>query len=132
MSGRIKTAGQSAQRETARLKEAYLTLAADSCAPRDPRSQGEHYRRHLADAQRVIEKLQLKIGELEAERDRIRQRAEYDMSLCVTRSEAERERLGAFRLARGKAALLAEGEGGITTELSNAIEEIPDIKPKWI
>lgn len=132
MSGRIRTAAQSAQRNTAKLKEEFLTLAADSCAPADPRARADHYKKHLADAQRVIDTLQRRIVEIEAERDKIKQQAQYDLSLCVTRGEAERERLAAFRLARGKAALLAEGEGGITTELSNAIEEIPDLKPKWI
>ena len=131
MSGRIRTAEQSAQRETAKARGVLLTIVADSCAPANLRARGDHYRKHLTDANRVIETLQLRIAELEAQRDKAKQRAEYDMSLCVTRGEAERERIAAFRLARGKAALLAEGKGGITTELSNAIEEIPDLKPKW-
>lgn len=131
MSGRIRTAAQSAQRNTARLKEEFLTLTADSCAPQDPRARGDHYRRHLADANRVIDTLQLRIAELEVERDKAKQAADYERSLCVTRGEAERERLAAFRLAKGKAALLAEDRGGVPNSLSDAIDQIPDPRPKW-
>lgn len=131
MSRRIRTAEESARRESAIAKEAAYTLVADSTAPRDPRMRGDHYRKHLTDAHRTIEILQLRIKELEQERDRIKRQAEYDLSLCVTRREAEEGRLGGFRLAREKAAILAEGPDGIPTPLSYAIDCIPDPKPRW-
>ncbi|MCD7109725.1 hypothetical protein LRX75_11820 [Rhizobium sp. DKSPLA3] len=129
---RIRTAEQSSRRETAKARNATLTLVADSCAPADLKARSDHYRRHLADANRVIETLQIRVSGLERERDEIRSRAHYDLSLCVTRGEAERERLAAFRLARGKAAILAEDSDGVPNALSNAIDQIPDPKPKWI
>lgn len=131
MSRRVKTAEESARRETAAAKEAMRTLLADSTAPRDPRGRGDHYRSHLVDAHRTIEILQLRIKELEQERDKIKQAREYELSLCVTRTTAEEERLAAFRLARGKAAILAEGPDGIPTGMSHAIDCIPDPKPRW-
>ncbi|MFS8051601.1 hypothetical protein QD357_02125 [Rhizobium sp. BR 317] len=131
MSRRVRSAEESAKRESAVAKLAAYTLVADSTAPRDPRMRGDHYRRHLVDAYRVIEALQSRLKELEAERDKIKQQAEYDMSLCVTRTEAEEARLAAFRLARGKASILAEWPLGITTMLSDEIDNIPDPKPKW-
>ena len=93
--------------------------------------RGEHYRRHLVDAHRVIEGLQLRIKELEAERDKVRQDTAYSLSLCVTRTEAEEARLAAFRLARGKASILAEWPPGVPTNMSHDIDCIPDPKPKW-
>ncbi|HEV7305224.1 hypothetical protein [Ensifer sp.] len=131
MSRRIKTAEQSARRESALAKEALRTAVADSTAPRDPRRQGEHYRTHLAAAHLVIETLQLRIKEIESERDRIKRQSEYDLSLCVTRSAAEEARLRAFRLAREKAALLMEFPPGILNQASEDIRDIPDPKPKW-
>jgi hypothetical protein len=131
MSRRVKTAEESARRETAAAKAAMYTLVADSTAPRDPRMRGDHYRSHLVDAHRTIEILQLLIKELEQERDEIKQAHEYDLSLCVSRREAEEARQDAFRLARGKAAILAEGPDGIPTGMSHAIDCIPDPKPKW-
>ncbi|TBC12317.1 hypothetical protein ELH32_13705 [Rhizobium ruizarguesonis] len=131
MSRRIRTAEESARRESALTKEAMRTLLADSTAPRDPRGRGDHYRRHLTDAHRIIETLQLRIKEVEAERDKIKRQAEYDRSLCVTRTVAEEARLAAFRLARGKASLLAEWPPGVPTSMSHAIDCIPDPKPKW-
>ncbi|NEJ73802.1 hypothetical protein GR197_25215 [Rhizobium phaseoli] len=131
MSKRVKTAEESARRESALTKEAMRTLLADSTAPRDPRMRGDHYRSHLADAHRIIEVLQTKVKDLEAERDKIKRLAEYDLSLCVTRTAAEEERLAAFRLARGKASILAEWPPGVPTSMSNAIDNIPDPKPKW-
>ncbi|MBB2793907.1 UNVERIFIED_ORG: hypothetical protein GGD58_002771 [Rhizobium pisi] len=107
------------------------TLLADSTAPRDPRARGDHYRRHLADAHRTIEILQDRIKEVEADRDKIKQAREYDLSLCVTRTAAEEERIAAFRLARERAALLMEGPDGEPTSRSEIIREISDIKPKW-
>lgn len=131
MSNRIRTAEESARRETAIAKSAMYTLLADSTAPRDPRMRGDHFRRHLTDAHRTIEVLQQRIKELEEERDKVKQDAEYSLGLCVTRGAAEEGRLSAFHLAREKAALLAEGKDGALTALSEAIREIPDPRPKW-
>lgn len=131
MSRRVKTAEESARRETAAAKAAMHMLVADGTAPRDPRGRGDHFRKHLVDAHRTIEILQLRIKELEQERDKIKQAREYDLSLCVTRTAAEEERIAAFRLAREKAALLLEKPGGEPTAGSEAIRAIPDIKPKW-
>lgn len=131
MSRRIRSAEQSAQRERAAAKTAALTLVADSTAPRDPRARGDHYRTHLANAHRTIEILQNRISEIEGEREAIKRQAQYDLSLCVTRTAAEEQRLAAFRLARGKASILAEGTDGVPTPLSYAIDCIPEPKPKW-
>jgi len=131
MGNRIKTAEQSARREAALAREALLTAVADSTAPRDPRHQGAHYRKHLTDAQRVIETLQHRISELEAERDKIKRQHEYDMSLCVTRREAEEGRQGAFRLAIGKVVDIIEGPEHVPCELSEEIYKLPNPKPKW-
>ncbi|EPE98598.1 hypothetical protein [Rhizobium grahamii] len=130
MSRRIRTAEQSARRETAIAKEAILTAVADGTAPRDPRARGDHYRRHLTDAHRTIGILQNRIAELEAEKAKIKRQAEYDLSLCVTRREAEEGRLGAFRLAKGLAVNLAEPDD-VPNHLSEAIWNLPDPKPKW-
>ncbi|ABR60193.1 hypothetical protein Smed_1343 [Sinorhizobium medicae WSM419] len=131
MSRRLRSAEESARRESALANSAMYTLAADSTAPRDPRRRGDHYRSHLTEAHRIIEVLQIRVKELEAERDKVKQAAEYSLSLCVTRREAEQERLAAFRLARGKASLLAEWPRGIPTMLSDEIDKIPDPKPRW-
>ncbi|TCA92140.1 hypothetical protein E0H65_22370 [Rhizobium leguminosarum bv. viciae] len=131
MSRRIRTAEESARRETALTKEAMRTLLADSTAPRDPRGRGDHYRKHLVDAHRTIEILQLRITELEHERDTAKADKDYALSLCVTRAVAEEARLAAFRLARGKASILAEWPPGVPTSMSHEIDCIPDPKPKW-
>ena len=131
MSRRVRSAEESARREQQLAKQAAYMLLADSTAPRDPRSRGDHYRRHLADAHRTIETLQRQIAEMEAEREKIKADKDYALSLCVTRTEAEEGRLVAFRLAREKAALLMEGPDSEPTARSEIIREIPDIKPKW-
>lgn len=131
MSPRIKTAEESARRDEAMTKAALLTIVADSCAPHDLRANAEHYRRHLAEAHRVIETLQIRVAEVEAERDKVREIAAYDRSLFVTKTAAEEARLAAFRLARRKAATAAEWPLGITTMLSEEIDKIPDPAPKW-
>jgi hypothetical protein len=130
MSKRIRTAEESARREREAAKLAAYTLLADSTAPRDPRGRGDHYRNHLVDAHRIIETLQLKIKEIEAEKDKIRRDAEYSLSLCVTRTAAEEGRVAAFRLAKGLAANLAEPDD-VPNNLSEAIYNLPDPKPKW-
>ncbi|WP_434729515.1 hypothetical protein [Rhizobium binae] len=132
MSRRIRTAEESARRESVAAKLAGFTLLADSTAPRDPRSRGDHYRGHLADAHRTIEILQHRIADLEKERDKARTDKEYALSLCVTRTAAEEARLSAFRLAREEAAILMEGKYGEPTAQSEAIrEKVKDPKPKW-
>lgn len=131
MSRRIRTAEESARRESALTKEAMRTLLADSTAPRDPRGRGDHYRRHLTDAHRIIETLQLRIKDLEQERDAIKRQAEYDRSLCVTRTAAEEARMAAARWMQEKAATLFEDEGGVPTPASEAIRDLPYPKPKW-
>jgi len=131
MSRRIRSAEESARRESQIAKHAILTELADSTAPRDPRFRGDHYRRYLADAHRTIATLQVRIAELEAERDKIKADKEYALGLCVTRTEAEGGRLSSFRLAREKAARLMEGPDGEPTMQSEVIRAIPDPKPKW-
>ncbi|MBY3268423.1 hypothetical protein HFO05_07325 [Rhizobium laguerreae] len=131
MSRRIRTAEESARRESALTKEAMRTLLADSTAPRDPRGRGDHYRKHLVDAHRTIEILQLRITEVEAERDAIKRQEEYDRSLCVTRTAAEEARMAAARWMREKAAILFEDKGGVPTSASEAIRDLPDPRPKW-
>jgi len=131
MSKRIRTAEQSARRETAIAKDALLTAVADGTAPRDPRHQGAHYRRHLADAHRNIGTLQNRIAELEQQVAAIKADRDYKLSLCVTRREAEEERLAMFRLARGKASIIAEWPPGCPNDLSNEIDCMPEPKPRW-
>lgn len=104
---------------------------ADRMAPRDPRYQGRHYRSFLSDAHIVIERFRMRIAELEAELDKVKRDSAYNLSLCVTRTAAEEARQAAFRLARGKAAALAEDRDGSTNPMSYAIECIPDPKPKF-
>jgi hypothetical protein len=107
------------------------TLAADSTAPRDPKRRGDHYRTFLVDAHRTVEILQGKIKELEAACDKAYREKEYALSLCVTRTAAEEDRLAAFRLAREKAAILMEFPPGQPTSASEDIRAIPEPKPKW-
>lgn len=131
MSRRINTAEESARRESAIAKVAMYTQLADSTAPRDPRMRGDHYRTHLVDAHRTIEILQLRIKDLEQERDKIKQAREYDLSLCVTRTAAEEARMAAARWMQEKAATLFEDEGGVPTAASEAIRDLPYPRPKW-
>lgn len=131
MSRRIRTFEESARRETAAAKSAMYTLLADSTAPRDPRGRGDHYRSHLVDTHRTIEILQLRIKELEQERDKIKQAREYELSLCVTRTAAEEARMAAARWMQEKAATLFEDEGGVPTPASEAIRDLPYPRPKW-
>ncbi|MGO7185305.1 hypothetical protein ACCT14_33005 [Rhizobium brockwellii] len=131
MSRRVKTAEESARRETAAAKSAMYTLLADSTAPRDPRGRGDHFRKHLVDAHRTIEILQLRIKDLEQERDKIKQAREYDLSLCVTRTAAEEARMAAARWMQERAATLFEDEGGVPTPASEAIRDLPYPRPKW-
>ncbi|MDI7923387.1 hypothetical protein [Ferirhizobium litorale] len=131
MSRRLRSAEESARREIAAARSAAYTLAADSTAPRDHHRRVEHYRRHLVDAHIVIDSLRQRITELEAEVEKVKRDCAYSLSLCVTRTAAEEAYLGAFRLARGKAAILAEGSDGIPNPLSDAIDNLPDPKPRF-
>lgn len=108
-----------------------LTVTADSSAPTSPTARADHYRRHLVDAHRVIGALQVRTAELEKERDEVKRNAAYELSLVVTRSEAERARLAAFRLAIGKAVALIEGPDRQPNMLSDAISKIPEPSLKW-
>lgn len=131
MSRRIRSAEESARRESALAKSAMYTLVADSTAPRDPHRRGEHYRRHLTDAHRTIDILQLRIKELEQERDKAKADMDHVLSRCVTRTAAEEARVAAFHLAKNTASALAEGRHGIPTMLSEAIDKIADPRPLW-
>lgn len=106
--------------------------AADSISPRDPARRATFYRNLLVEAHRTIEILQGKISEIEAACEKVKRDKDYALSLCVTRTAAEEARLGAFRLAREKAAMLMEFPGGILNQASEDIRDIPDPKPKWI
>ncbi|MGQ3212989.1 MAG: hypothetical protein ACT6U0_07760 [Shinella sp.] len=129
MSLRIKNFDRSVRREAARAQEALRTIEADSTAPRDTRARVEHYRRHLADANRVIDTLQVRIAEMEAKAAKTKEDTDYLLSLCVTRTTAQRDRLAAFNLARNKATAMAEPDD-VPSMLSEAIYAI---KPpqKW-
>jgi hypothetical protein len=128
---RIKQFEKSARLEREAAKVALLTIVADSTAPRDPRSQGPHYRRHLTDAHRVIEQLQQKIAELEAELSKTKRDAAYALSLSVSRTVAEDARQRAAAAMRYRASDLAEGRDGEPTNTSHAIENIPLPRPKF-
>jgi hypothetical protein len=108
-----------------------LTLVADSSAPRDPHARWAHYRKHLIDANRVIDTLQTKIAKLEADIIKVRADAAYSLSLCVTRREAEEGRIDAFRLAIGKACAVVEGPESVPCDWSEEIWKLPNPKPKW-
>lgn len=53
------------------------------------------------------------------------------MPASISIREAEEGALASFKLAREKAALLMENEGGVPTAMSEAIRDIPDPKPRW-
>lgn len=129
MSRRVKSAEESARRDRQK-SESIKTLVADKTAPRNPNHQGPHYRSHLIDAHLVIDKLQARISELEATLARVRASAAYERTLCVTRGEAERARLGAGIAMRERAACLFEWHGAPTAQ-SEAIRELPDPRPKF-
>lgn len=80
----------------------------------------KHIDARLADVTRQLTEMQAKYAAL---RD--------SMPTSISVREAEEARLGAFRLAREKAAMLFEEKGGVPTSSSEAIREIPDPKPKW-
>ncbi|MBY5585294.1 hypothetical protein [Rhizobium leguminosarum] len=81
-------------------------------------------RRHLE--ARLVD-LTAKYDALEAQHARLKSTIPTSISI----REAEEARLGAFKLAREKAALLLEKPGGEPTAGSEAIRAIADIKPKW-
>ncbi|OHV84170.1 hypothetical protein LCM4573_00220 [Rhizobium sp. LCM 4573] len=131
MSRRIRSAEESARREREAAKTATLTLAADSTAPRDPRHQGQHYRRHLANAHIVIGQLQERIRRMEEELAAARADREHILSRTVTITAAEEERRRAAAGMRERAASLMEWPPGCPTEASEDIRKLPDPKPKW-
>jgi hypothetical protein len=132
MSRRIKSAEESARKDREASRRALLTLVADSTAPRDPRSQGPHYRQHLLDAHIVIEKLQERIAGLEADLAKTKRDAAYNLSLCVSRTVAEEAMRKAAIAMRYRASDLAEGRQGEPTNTSHAIECLPLPRPKFV
>lgn len=82
-------------------------------------TERKHLEARLAETTRQLVELQTKYSVL---RDSI--------PTSISIREAETARLGAFRLAREKAAMLFE-DRGVPTSSSEAIREIPDPKPKW-
>jgi hypothetical protein len=82
-------------------------------------TERKHLDARLADLTRQLAELQARHAAL---RDSI--------PTSISVREAEKARLGAFRLAREKAAMLFE-DRGVPTSSSEAIREIPDPKPKW-
>ncbi|WFS02790.1 hypothetical protein [Rhizobium tumorigenes] len=130
MTRRIKKAEREAGYHQASVKAALLTIVTDSTAPRDPYAKMAHYKAALTDAHRVIEILQIRNGELEQKLEKSKRDAEYWLGLCVPRSTAEKARLDGFRLARGKAAIIAE-PGGYPNNLSEEIFNMPEPKARW-
>ncbi|NSZ73232.1 hypothetical protein G6L74_05630 [Agrobacterium tumefaciens] len=79
-------------------------------------------------------RLSAKLSETEKELDKFKNayttlRENTPTSIPVR--EAEEGCLKAFNLAREKAAMLMEDEGGQPTNQSEAIRAIPDPKPRW-
>jgi hypothetical protein len=127
---RIKKFTQSVAGEAAKAKAELRTQVADSTAPSDLRARVSHYRRLLSDANDTIGALWLRLAEMEEKAAKTKEDTAYLLSLCVPRSQHEREKLGAFMLARNKAAIMAETRDGCPTNTSDAID---NIKPpqKW-
>jgi hypothetical protein len=128
---RLKNAEQSARLDRQKAKATLSTMVADSTKPRDPRKQGAHYRQHLIDAHIVIERLQGRISDLEAELAKTKRDAAYALSLCVSRRTAEEARIKAAAAMRYRAADMAEGPHGEPTNTSHAIDNIPLPRPKF-
>jgi hypothetical protein len=126
---RIKKFTQSVAGEAAKAKAELRTQLADSTAPSDLRARVSHYRRLLSDANDTIGALGLRIAELEEKAAKAKEDTAYWLSLCVPRSQHEREKLAAFMLARNKATNLAEPDD-VPSNLSEAIYAL---KPpqKW-
>lgn len=82
-------------------------------------TERKHIDARLAETTRQLGQLQVKYAAL---RDSLPQ--------MISVREAEEARLGAFRLAREKAAMLFE-DRGVPTSSSEAIRDIPDPKPRW-
>lgn len=126
---RLKKFKQSSDAEAAKARADLSTQLADSMAPSDLRARVAHYRRLLADANDKVAALGLQISEMEAKAAKTKEETDYLLSLCVTRTTAERQRLAAFNLARNKATAIAEPDD-VPSNLSEAIYAI---KPpqKW-
>ncbi|MBX5239324.1 hypothetical protein [Rhizobium sp. NLR22b] len=79
--------------------------------------------------------LEARLADLTAKYDALgaqHARLKSTMPTSISIREAEEARLGAFKLAREKAAKLMEGPDGQPTPWSEAIrEKIKDPKPKW-
>ncbi len=83
----------------------------------------------LRRAEAELSELQTKHQALQATHQRLV--ASYPTSVSVR--EAEEARLGAYRLARERAAMLFEGPDGEPTASSEGIrEKVKDPKPKWV
>ena len=131
LSSRIKSAEESARREREISRRAVLTQVADDTRPRHPHLQADHYRRHLADAHIVIERLQEKIAALEADLAKSKANAAYILSRSVPKAVAEAARLKAAAAMRYRAADIAEGRDGIPTPISDAIDHLPLPRPRF-
>lgn len=78
--------------------------------------------------------LDARLAETTKERDKYRSAyttLKDNTPTSVPLREAENAYQKAFNLAREKAAMLFEGEGGNPTASSEAIRAIPDPKPRW-
>lgn len=84
-------------------------------------------RSELCRAEAKLSELTAKYRALEAAHQRLV--ASYPTSVPVR--EAEAARLATARVMRAKAVAIAEGPHGIPSDLSEAIEKLPDPKPKW-
>lgn len=75
--------------------------------------------------------LQAENASLRAEVARLREANANFLKRYVSITAAEEARLGAFRLARARAAEMAEGTDGCPTPLSHAIEQMKEPLPRW-
>ncbi|MDW9600444.1 hypothetical protein GOA86_19055 [Sinorhizobium meliloti] len=81
----------------------------------------------LRRAEAELSELKTKHQALQATHQRLV--ASYPTSVSVR--EAEEARLATARVMRAKAAAIAEGPHGIPSNISEAIDKLPDPKPKW-
>lgn len=75
--------------------------------------------------------LQAENATLQAEVARLREQNANILKRYVSITTAEEARIGAFRLARARAAEMAEGTDGCPTPLSHAIEQMKEPMPRW-
>lgn len=81
----------------------------------------------LRRAEAELSELKAKFHALQATHQRLV--SSYPTSVPVR--EAEEARLAAARVMRAKAVSIAEAPHGIPSDLSEAIEKLPDPRPKW-